>query len=97
MGVQNGPKFTDVINEQPLIVGPKLNILGFGPLGANMGCCGPGIGIGIGPVNLWRNFKWKHGKTPYCRTKTEHFRFFGPLGLLGGPRGPQYRNRPITF
>ena len=62
-----------------------------GPLGAHMGPWVPGIGIGIGPLNFQQNFEWKNGKTHYCRTKNEHFRFgwlWRARGALGGPRGP---------
>ena len=67
--------------------GPHMGPLGayMGPLGAPMGPWGTGIGIDICPLNLWRNSEWKNGMTLYCKTKTEHFMFSGPIWALWGP------------
>ena len=62
-----------------------------GPFGANMGTWGPGIRIGIGPLNFCQHFEWKNDITFYCRTKTEMlgfgplWNFWGPLRDLCGP------------
>ena len=75
------------------ITGPKLHILGFGPIWALWGLIygapwGPTICIGIVPLNFWWNFEWKNGMTLYCRTKNEHFRFGPHMGPLGAHMGP---------